>query len=644
MLYYILDTIIGGDHGKMTYRAGEYDIIIIGAGHAGCEAALASARLGFSTLLLAIQLDSVAYLACNPAIGGTAKGHLVREVDALGGEMALNADATLLQSRMLNTAKGPAVHSLRAQADKRAYAARMKHTLERQSRLALRQAEAVRLHTRSGRITGVETATGALFACRAAIVAAGVYLKSRVFIGDWSASSGPSGFMPASGLSESLLELGLTLRRFKTGTPARISRSSVDFSCMTPQYGDEPIMPFSFMTPSIEREQTPCFMAYTTAQTKRIILENIHRSPLYGGQITGTGARYCPSIEDKMVRFADKERHQIFLEPEGAGTDELYVQGMSSSLPEDVQIAMLRTIAGMENAQVMRLGYAIEYDCIDPQLLWPSLESRAVSGLFFAGQVNGTSGYEEAAAQGLLAALNAVQSLRGSEPLIIGRDEGYCGVLIDDLVTRGTNEPYRMMTARAEFRLLLRQDNADLRLTEKGRALGLVSDARYDAFCRRRDAIAGAKAALASATYGPSAAMQSFLAARGEAPPSSGVRADDLLKRTGVTYAQLRALDGTLPPLAHNAASEVETAIKYEGYIARAYAQVKKMHVLEDQKLPDGIVYADIPTLRIEARQKLDAARPLSLGQAARLSGVSPADIAVLMVYLKKHRESEALA
>lgn len=625
----------------MTYHAGRFDIIVIGAGHAGVEAALASARLGYSTLLLAIQLDSVAYLACNPAIGGTAKGHLVREVDALGGEMAINADATLIQGRMLNTAKGPAVHSLRAQADKRAYAHRMKRTLEHQKNLVLRQAEAVRLHTENGRICGVETATGALFSCRSAIVASGVYLKSRIFIGDWYADAGPSGFMPANGLSASLTELSFSLRRFKTGTPCRVSRSSMDLSKMVPQYGDEPIVPFSFLTASIIREQIPCYMAYTNAETKRIILENIHRSPLYGGKISGTGARYCPSIEDKMVRFADKERHQLFLEPEGADTDELYVQGMSSSLPEDVQIAMLRTIEGMEKVEVMRCGYAIEYDCIDPQALHLNLESRAVRGLFFAGQVNGTSGYEEAAAQGVLAGLNAVQYLRGEEPLIVGRDEGYCGVLVDDLVTRGTNEPYRMMTARAEFRLLLRQDNADMRLTEKGRALGLVNDDRYDAFCRRRDAIEKAIRHVSDTIYPPQAALQSFLAARGETPPAQGIRACDLLRRTGVTYESLREVDPALPELPHDTTQTVETTVKYEGYIARQQAQVEKMRQLENQTLPTSLVYADIDTLRIEARQKLDAVKPANLGQAARISGVSPADIAVLMIYLQKMQSSE---
>jgi tRNA uridine 5-carboxymethylaminomethyl modification enzyme len=624
----------------MSFFDGEFDVIVLGAGHAGCEAAFACARRGLNTMMLTMNLDSVGLMPCNPAIGGTSKGHLVRELDALGGEMGLAADDTFIMMRMLNTAKGPAVHSLRAQMDKRRYHERMKRALERQEKLTLKQGEAVRILEENGKVCGLQTRMGAQYACRAVVVATGVYLKSRILIGDVSVESGPSGLFPATALSDSLRELGITLRRFKTGTPARVNKNSLDFSRMEPQYGDVPIVPFSFMSGVIEREQVPCYLTYTNQQTHDIIRANIHRSPMYSGLIKGVGVRYCPSIEDKIMRFADKDRHQIFIEPEGNFTDEMYVQGMSTSLPEDVQKAMLRTLPGLEHCSIMRPGYAIEYDCIDSRQLSLSMAVRGIDGLYMAGQINGSSGYEEAAAQGIMAGINAALYLKGEAPLVLDRSEAYIGVLIDDLVTKGTNEPYRMMTSRAEYRLTLRQDNADLRLTDYGRRVGLVTDARYDQFMRKRDAIDAAMSKLrATAPHTP--ALSAMLESKGEAPPRSGLTWFDLFKRVPVTYDDLRTVNTQLDALPADVVRQLEITAKYDGYIQKQQRQVEQFKYLENMPLTDDIDYASIATLRIEARQKLAAQRPVNIGQASRISGVSPADIAVLMVFLEKRRREK---
>lgn len=620
----------------MIYSAGNFDIIVIGAGHAGCEAALAGARMGCKTLMLCMNLDSVAFLACNPSIGGTAKGHLVREIDALGGEMGIAADATFLQKKLLNTAKGPAVQSLRAQSDKNAYHRYMKRTLECEPNLTLRQGEAVRIHEKNGAVCGVECATGAFYEAGCVIVATGVYLKSRIIIGEYTAESGPSGFQSSRALSSSIEALGFPLRRFKTGTPARINSRSVNLEQLERQDGDPSSPMFSFMSPHDSRNQSPCYMVYTNEKTHAIINQNLHRSPMYSGQIKGTGPRYCPSIEDKIVRFADKERHQLFLEPEGADTNELYVQGFSSSMPEEVYVQMLHSIKGLENAEIMRSAYAIEYDCIDSTLLRHTLEAKTISGLFFAGQINGSSGYEEAAAQGLIAGMNAALKHKGLAPFTLDRSEAYIGVLIDDLVTKGTNEPYRMMTSRAEYRLMLRQDNADLRLTEKGYKAGLAGEERYNRMLKKYEAVAEAVKSAEKAVVKPDAKLSELMVRLGENTPSTGIRASELLKRPSVHYNDLKALCPALPELNDEEANHVEITIKYAGYIERQERQIKDFKRTESMLIPENTDYKAIPGLRIEARQKLDTIRPASLGQASRISGVSPADISVLMIHLMR--------
>ena len=618
-----------------------FDIVVIGAGHAGCEAALACARMGLHTLLLTLNLDAIALMPCNPAIGCTGKGHLVREIDALGGEMGRAIDDTFIQSRMLNTGKGPAVHSLRAQADKRAYQQRMKRALFGEPNLEVRQGECGEILAERGAITGIRTTTGAQIACKAAVVCSGVYMDSRIIIGEASWQGGPQGLLSSSHLAGALRRLGISLRRFKTGTPPRVEESSIDFDEMEPQPGDEVITPFSFMTDGALANRAQCYLTYTNAETHRIIRENIHRAPMYQGTIKGTGARYCPSIEDKIMRFADKERHQLFLEPEGLDTNEWYVQGLSTSLPEDVQIAMLHTIPGLRRARVLRLAYAIEYECIDPLQLRADLSLRALDGLYFAGQINGTSGYEEAGAQGILAGINAARFVQGRESVILGRDQAYIGVLVDDLTTKGTNEPYRMMTSRCEYRLLLRQDNADLRLTEIGHSVGLASDERLARMQQKRAQTEAAIARLKKTWIGKSEALDHWMALHDQAEASSSVCAADLIRRPGIGYADLESIDPAWSPLPRETLQQVDIALRYEGYLEKERKQVEAFRKNEDMLLPQGFDYMTLDTLRIEARQKLTAQQPRSLGEASRISGVSPGDIAVLMVWLEKRSREQ---
>ena len=618
------------------YIADEVDVIVIGGGHAGCEAALASARMGLSTIMFAINLDSIAMMPCNPNVGGSSKGHLVREIDALGGEMGKNIDKTYIQTRMLNTGKGPAVYSLRAQADKAKYHNEMKKTLENTDNLLVRQGEVNEIVVEDSKVTGVITESNALYRCKAAVICTGTYLKARCLYGDTIIESGPNGLRRANHLSDSLKKLGIELRRYKTGTPARVDKRTIDFSKMKEQPGDEKIVPFSFENrpEDIAREQISCYLTYTNEETHEIIRQNLDRSPLYSGVITGTGPRYCPSIEDKVVRFADKDRHQIFIEPEGEDTNEMYVQGMSSSLPEDVQIAMYRTLPGLEDVRFMRTAYAIEYDCIDANQLKLSLEFKNIAGLFSAGQFNGTSGYEEAAAQGIMGGINAGAYCKGLEPLILDRSEGYIGVLIDDIITKESHEPYRMMTSRAEYRLLLRQDNADLRLTEKGHQYGLITDERYAKFCEKKEAIEKEIARVMKINLGPTSEVNSLLESYGSTPLNNGIKMADVIKRPEMDYDKLAPIDFNRPELTDDVREQVNIQIKYEGYITRQQHQVQQFKKLETRKIPDNIDYEQVMGLRIEARQKLEAVRPVNIGQASRISGVSPADVNMLLVHL----------
>ena len=624
----------------MTYIADTIDIAVIGGGHAGCEAALAAARMGKKTIMFTMSLDSVAMMPCNPNIGGTSKGHLVREIDALGGEMGKNIDKTYIQSRMLNTAKGPAVHSLRAQADKKKYTEEMKQVLENTPNLSIKQQEIVEVVVEEGKVTGVITNRGAKYNCKAIVLASGTYLKSRCLTGESIEYTGPNGLKTSTVLSDQLQELGIKIRRFKTGTPARVDARTVDFSKMDPQYGDETIVPFSFENTQekIKREQYPCYLTYTNEKTHQIIRDNLHRSPIYAGVIEGTGPRYCPSIEDKVVRFADKDRHQVFLEPEGEDTTEMYVQGMSSSLPEEVQLQMLRSLPGMENVEVMRTGYAIEYDCINPIQLKHSLEFKHIDGFFSGGQMNGSSGYEEAACQGLIAGINAALKIDGKDPLIIDRSEGYIGVLIDDLVTKGTKEPYRMMTSRAEYRLILRQDNADLRLTKIGHDIGLIDDERYNKFLEKQEMINKEMERLESTPIGAAKEVQETLEKLGTTTLKTGTTLAELIRRPELTYEMIAPLDKERVELPDDVIEQVNINIKYDGYIKRQMSQVEQFKKLEGKKIPETLDYQDVPSLRIEARQKLSQIRPVNVGQASRISGVSPADISVLLVYLEQLR------
>ena len=620
-----------------------FDICVVGAGHAGIEAALACARLGFETIIFTVSVDSIGFMPCNPHIGGTSKGHLVREIDALGGEMGKNIDKTYLQSKMLNKSKGPAVHSLRAQADKAAYSAEMRKTLQNTDHLTIKQSEVCKILTEDNKVIGVETLSGAKFFCKAVVLCTGTYLAARCLYGEVIEYTGPSGMKAANHLSDSLRELGIELVRFKTGTPARIDRRSIDFSKMEIQTGDDPVVPFSFTNKSedIAREQLPCYLTYTNEKTHEIIRANLDRSPLFGGIIEGTGPRYCPSIEDKVVKFADKDRHQLFVEPEGENTNEMYLAGMSSSLPEDVQYAMYRTVPGLENAKIVRNAYAIEYDCINPNQLNPSLEFKKIKGLFSGGQFNGSSGYEEAAAQGLIAGINAARSLQGKEPLVLDRSSSYIGVLIDDLVTKENHEPYRMMTSRAEYRLLLRQDNADLRLTEIGYEVGLIPQERYDYLVQKREAIAKEIERVSLINVGANEAVQKLLAENGSSPLSNGISLVELIRRPELSYQATSVIDPERPVLSEDVAEQVNIEIKYDGYIRRQKKQIEEFKKLEEKKIPAGIDYMSIDGIRKEARQKLAAMEPVNIGQASRISGVSPADISVLLVYLEQGKYLE---
>ena len=619
------------------YLMGEYDVIVVGAGHAGCEAALAPARMGLKTLMLSITLEAIAMMPCNPSIGGTGKGHLVREIDALGGEMGLNIDRTFIQSRMLNTAKGPAVHSLRAQADKQLYHESMKKVIENTENLDMKQAEVTEIVVEDGRVTGIVTRTGALYNAKAVIIATGTFLRGKIFIGESSYFGGPNGMAPSMELADSLREHGIPLRRFKTGTPARIDGKTIDYSKMTVQHGDERIVPFSFMNEDPGENKVDCWLSYTNSVTHEIIRNNFHRSALFTGEIEGVGPRYCPSIETKIDRFKDKERHQLFVEPEGLSTDEMYIQGMSSSLPEDVQVQFYRSIAGLENAVIVRPAYAIEYDCINSLDIKTTLESRIIENLFFAGQTNGSSGYEEAAAQGLMAGINAAQKVKGEPPFILDRSEAYIGVLIDDLVTKGTDEPYRIMTSRAEYRLLLRQDNAADRLTEKSYRIGLATEERYQRYLQIKNETEAEIKRLENTTVGPADADE-FLISVGSSPLQNRVSLADLLRRPQVTYENLASIDHERPILSYHSQVQVHVNIKYEGYISKQLKQIEKFKKLENRKLPHDMDYSQLDGLRLEAREKLNAFRPDSVGQASRISGISPADINVLLIHLERMR------
>ena len=617
------------------FLMGNYDVVVVGAGHAGCEAGLAAARMGMKTLMLSINLEAVAMMACNPSIGGTGKGHLVREIDALGGEMGINIDKTFIQSRMLNTAKGPAVHSLRAQADKNEYHIEMKKTLEAEENLHLKQGEVIDLMIEDGKACGVVLKTGAMYRSKAVILATGTFLAGKIFIGESVFESGPNGLAPSNELAQRLREYGLPIRRFKTGTPARALAKSLDYEKMIPQDGDETVVPFSFMNDDLQKDQVKCWLTYTNETTHEVIRRNFHRSALFGGQIEGVGPRYCPSIEDKVNRFADKKRHQLFIEPEGLYTEEMYIQGMSSSLPEDVQEEFYKTIEGLEHLEIVRPAYAIEYDCIDPLDLKVNLENRHIENLFCAGQFNGSSGYEEAAAQGLMAGINAVCKIKEEMPFILDRSEAYIGVLIDDLVTKGTNEPYRIMTSRAEYRLLLRQDNADMRLTERGYAVGLVKKDRYKRLLKKKEVVAEETDRLKKKILQPDV-VNPFLEEKGSTPVKSGISLLELLKRPEITYDDAAVIDDVRPKLSAHQKTMMEVQIKYEGYIIKQQQQIEKF-----KKLPSDLDYFSIEGLRIEARQKLDALRPVSVGQASRISGVSPADINVLLIWLEKMRRQK---
>ena len=624
----------------MTYTYEDYDIVVIGAGHAGCEAALASARLGFKTLIFTVSIDSIAMMPCNPNIGGSSKGHLVKEVDALGGEMGKNIDRTFIQSKMLNMSKGPAVHSLRAQADKKDYSNAMRQVLENTDYLVLKQGEVAEVLTENQKVTGVCTVSGAIYPCKAVIMCTGTYLQARCIYGDVSNNTGPNGLAAANHLTKCLVDLGIEVRRFKTGTPARVDKRTVDFSKMQEQKGDERIVPFSFTNTEedVQREQVSCWLTYTNEKTHKIIMENIDRSPLYSGSIKGTGPRYCPSIEDKVVRFSDKDRHQVFLEPEGNYTNEMYIGGMSSSLPEDVQYAMYHTVPGLEHANIVRNAYAIEYDCINPVQLKASLEFKDIDGFFCAGQANGSSGYEEAAAQGIIAGINAARKLSGKEPVILDRSQAYIGVLIDDLITKGTNEPYRMMTSRAEYRLLLRQDNADLRLTEIGYEIGLISEKQYQNLCKKKKMIQDEIERLNRTTIGANQTVQKLLEKHGSTLLQSGTTLAELLKRPELSYEKIEEIDIERKNLPKEVCEQVNINLKYDGYIKRQERQVMQFRRLENKKIPETIDYNDVYSLRKEAVQKLKAYRPSSVGQASRISGVSPADISVLLIYLGKNK------